>query len=360
MNALDLIKEQVRNLEPYSLRDYEYDIKLNQNENPFGFPPELAKKAWERMRTMDLARYPDFHLTQITRRLANHVRMEREGLLVGNGSNELIQVTLMTLLSSGDRFLLPVPTFALYRPIGVILGAEPIRVDLNREDFSLPTDRVLAAAREKSPKVIVLCSPNNPTGVPYPEADVRRIIEESGALVILDEAYYQFSDQDFRPLLDDYDNVVIMRTFSKAMALAGARVGYLMGRPPLVEQIAKAKLPYGLNVMSEAIASVALDNYDLLEGHVQELRALRDQLYQELCRIPGVHPYPSQSNFILMRFDWPQDEVFEHVLADGIIIRDVSKAPMLEGHLRVSVGTRQENQAFLRSLRTLAERKGAR
>jgi histidinol-phosphate aminotransferase len=360
MNALDLIKEQVKTLEPYSLRDYEYDIKLNQNENPFGFPAELAERVWERIRTMDLARYPDFNLTQITQRLADHLRMEKEGLLVGNGSNELIQVTLMTTLSTGDRFLLPVPTFALYRLIGVILGAEPIQVNLNQEDFSLPTDRILETAGEMSPKVIVLCSPNNPTGLPCPEADVRRIIEEAGALVIIDEAYYQFSDQDFRPLLDDYHNVVIMRTFSKAMALAGARVGYLMGRPSLVEQIAKAKLPYGLNVMSEAMASVALDHYDLLEEYVRELRSLRDQLYQDMAEIPGVHPYPSQSNFILARFDWPQGEVFEHVLADGIIIRDVSKAPMLEGHLRISVGTSQENQAFVRSLRGLAERKGAK
>lgn len=354
--VLDLIKPEVRELAPYTLRHHTCRVKLNQNENPLGFPDALKEEVWRRVRRRDWARYPDFLLRDVTEGLAAYAGVPPDWVLVGNGSNELIQVTLMATLSRGDAVVIPVPTFTLYRLMSTIMGAKAVEVRLNQGNFSLSPERIIAAAKAHRARIIFLCTPNNPTGTSHPEGAVRQVIEESGALVIVDEAYREFSDQDFSPLLNDYDNVVVLRTFSKAMAMAGLRVGYLLARPELVREIAKAKLPYGLNILSEAATLVALDHAEILREQVRRIRALRDDLYRELQGIPGVYPCPSQANFILCRFDQPESEVFDALLADGILVRDVSSYPMLAGHLRISVGTAEENAALVRSLMSSDQR----
>ena len=356
MQALDFIKPEVRDLSPYTLRHHEYRIKLNQNENPFGFPEALKEEVWRRVRQRDWARYPDFFLRDVTEGLAAYAGVPPDWVLVGNGSNELIQVALMATLARGDVVVIPVPTFTLYQLMSTVMGARAIQVYLSQGDFSLPAERVIATAKAHQARLVFLCTPNNPTGGVHPEAAVRRIIEESGTLVIVDEAYREFSDQDLSPLLHEYDNMILLRTFSKAMAMAGLRVGYLLARPELVREIAKAKLPYGLNILSEAATLVALDHVEILREQVHRIRALRDNLYHQLQGIPGVHPYPSQANFILCRFERPHEEVFQALLADGILVRDVSGYPRLTGHLRISVGTEEENAALVRSLMSSDQR----
>jgi len=224
-----VIKPEVQQLTPYTLQEFPFRYKLNQNENPFGFPAELKDEFWRRVRDRDWARYPDFSLRQITERLAAKAGVSEDMVLVGNGSNELIQLTLMVTVTRGDTVTIPVPTFTLYRLLATVLGADPVTVMLGEGDFALPADEVIAAARRHESKIVVLCTPNNPTGNCYPEAAVRHIIEECGALVVVDQAYGEFCDQDLTPLLAEYENVVFLRTFSKALALAGARLGYLLG-----------------------------------------------------------------------------------------------------------------------------------
>jgi histidinol-phosphate aminotransferase len=350
MTVESIVKPEVRQLVPYTLREYSYRHKLNQNENPFGFPDGLKEEFWERVRGRDWARYPDFHLREITMRIAEHAGVSPDMVLVGNGSNELIQVTLMATVTRGDAVVIPTPTFTLYALLSTVLGAEPVTVMLRDNDFALPVDEVIAAANQHRAKVIVLCSPNNPTGNRHPLKAVRRLIEECEALVVLDEAYREFCDQDFRPLLDDYDNVVLLRTFSKAWALAGARLGYLIASGALVHEVAKAKLPYSLNVFSETAALVALDHLDALERQVAEIRHQRDTLFAALAEMEHVHPYPSEANFILTRLDRSPAAVFETCLKHGLLVRNVSQYPGLAGHLRLSVGTQEENESLLRAL----------
>jgi len=349
-----IIKPEVRSLAPYTLQDHPYRYKLNQNENPFGFPNELKEAFWQRVRDRDWARYPDFHLRQVTERLAEHAGVSPDMVLAGNGSNELIQATLMVTLSHGDTVIIPTPTFTLYALLATVLGATPQSVMLRRGDFALPTEAVIAAAQAKQARVVVLCTPNNPTGNTHAEADVRRIIEACDGLVIVDEAYHEFCDQDFRSLLDEYENVVLLRTFSKAWGLAGARLGYLLGPPALVQEIAKAKLPYGLNIFSETAALVALDHREAMQEQVVEIGRQRDLLFDALAKLEGVHPYPSQANFVLTRFDQPSRKVFATCLEHGVLVRDVSHYPGLAGHLRLSVGTAKENAILLTALETLA------
>lgn len=363
------VKPQVRKLAPYLLRPYgrafahqfRHPVKLDQNENPFGFPPELKEEFWRRVQARDWARYPDFQMETITHRIGQYVGLSVEWVLVGNGSNELIQNLFSVILESDDVVIVPVPTFTLYKLMAGILGAEVIELPLRREDFSLDAGHVIAEAKARRAKVICLCSPNNPTGVTYPEADVRRIIEESGALVVIDEAYREFSDQDFRPLLETYPTVVLLRTFSKAMAMAGLRVGYLLARPELVREVAKARLPYSINHFSETAALVALDHLDVFRVQVQRLRDLREELFASLKALhsvrpygrASVRPYPSQANFILFETSKSPNDVFMHCVEKGVLLRDVSHYPLLERALRVSVGTPEENEKCISALRDL-------
>ena len=350
-NQLNYIKPEVRALSPYTLKLHEYRIKINQNENPFGFPEALKEEVWRRLRDRDWARYPDFYLREITQRLANYAGVPPDWVLAGNGSNELLQMTFLATLARGDSIVVPVPTFSLYRLQGVAMGATVLEPRLPAPHFSLPVDEILALIRSHVPKVVVLCSPNNPTGNTHSVESVRPIIEASTAgLVLLDEAYVEFTDQNYRALLDEYENVALLRTFSKAWALAGARVGYIIARPQLIQEISKVKLPYGLNILSETAALVALEHQDVLFEQVAEITKQRERLLEALQSLPGVHPYPSRANFILCRFDRPTNAVFDACLEAGILIRDVSHYPGLQGHLRISVGTPEENAALVKAL----------
>lgn len=345
------IRPEVRSLKAYSLKHRSADVKLNQNENPFGFPDQLKDEVWEQLRQRDWARYPDFYLRAITQGVADLAGVPADWVLVGNGSNELLQMALLATLARSDRIVVPTPTFTLYRLQATAMGATVAEPALAAPDFALPVDEIVALIRRHNPQVVVLCSPNNPTGNVHAERDVRTIAEAlADGLLLLDEAYFEFSHQDFRPLLDDYANVALLRTFSKAWGLAGARVGYMLARPELITQIAKIKLPYGLNVLSETAARVALQHPDIVREHVGQIVIERERLQAALDALPGVRAYPSQANFILCRFERATDEVFDACLHAGILIRDVSHYPGLAGHLRISVGTPEQNAVLFRTL----------
>ena len=344
-------RPEVRSIGAYSLEPRETRIKLNQNENASGFPDALKAAVWERVRGRDWARYPDFHHVELTRRLAQHAGAPESWTLVGNGSNELLQMTLLATVGRGDHVIVPVPTFTLYKLQASAMGAT-VHTPLLRPEmgFALPADEIIDLARRVQARAIVLCSPNNPTGTLYDEPTLRRIIESVDGLVLLDEAYREFSGTDMRGLLDDYDNVVLFRTFSKALAMAGIRIGYCIARPELAAEIGKVKLPYAVNILSEAVTLVALDRPDLFAPTIAQAQAERERVMTALAALPGVHPYPSAANFILARFDAGAESVFNYLLNESILIRDVSHYPGLKNHLRMSIGLPHENTALLDSL----------
>ncbi|HYN87316.1 MAG TPA: histidinol-phosphate transaminase [Ardenticatenaceae bacterium] len=357
MDGLKFIKPEVRALSAYTLRQYPYSHKLNQNENPLGYPEELKQKVWERVAKQDWARYPDFDLVEITEKLAAHNRVAPEQVLVGNGSNELIYVTLAVTVSRGDTVAIPVPTFSLYKLIARVMGADVHEVAMRREDnFALPIEELLTGTRDHPIRVLVVCTPNNPTGTAYPFEDLRQLASKSGALVIIDEAYREFAPgQDAARLLEEFGNVVILRTFSKAMAMGGLRVGYAIARPEVAREIHKAKLPYALNSFSEAAAIVALENLRPFEAEVEEIRVQRDWLYARLGEIDSLHVYPSAANFFLLRLErsTPASVFHELLEREGLLVRDVSSYPGLQGHLRVSVGTAEQNRLLVETLRII-------
>jgi len=346
-DPLATIKPAVRDLQPYTLKHFKAPVKINQNENPFDMPEAVKRAVHQAVSETAWCRYPDFVPTALISRLADFSRWKEEGVLVGNGSNELIEALMVVTVERGKRVVFPQPTFTLYGMFARILGGVCREVPL-RPDLEFDGPRLLSEAREAD--LTIICSPNNPTGGVLDRGDLEMILRQAGGLVVVDEAYHEFSRQSVVPLLDRFENLVVLRTFSKAMSMAALRVGYLLGPPQLVEQVAKAKLPYNLNVFSMAAASAALEHFDLLEPQIERVIAERDRLWEGLSRIPGVEPFPSRANFMVFRLAADPGMVFRALCDEGILVRDVSRYPMLQQFLRVSVGLPRENDRFLAAL----------
>src|SRR5258707_1472582 len=274
-----------------------------------------------------------------------------EGVIAGNGSNELIQALLMVTVGPGKRVLISEPTFALYRQVTTVLGGEVISVPLTAE-LTYDQNALQSTVSDLQPDVTIICSPNNPTGCVLIDEDLRALLESTNGLVVIDEAYHEFAEHSVVPLLCDHENLVVLRTFSKAMAMAALRVGYLLAAPELAREISKAVLPYNLNAVSQTAAEVAVEMYEgELVPLVRKIIGERERLFGQLCMMEGLAPVRSRANFMVVRSSINPKQVFSELLRRDILIRDVSSYPMLSNYFRLSVGTPEENDLLLRALR---------
>ena len=349
-NILSTIKPAVKRLDPYMLKHFSAPVKINQNENPFDMPEVIKDAVYEAVVSKAWSRYPEFLPSSLVSQLADFTQWTGEGILVGNGSNELIETLMVVTVERGKRVVLPQPTFKLYAMFAKILGGECIEVYL-KPDLEFNIEALVNASRRAA--LTVICSPNNPTGCMLRQTDLKEILQATEGLVVIDEAYHEFSRQSVVPLLKQFENLIVLRTFSKAMSMAGLRVGYLLGNPNLVKQISKAKLPYNLNVFSMTAAGAALKYFDLLQPQIDKVISERDRLWARLRLIPGVEPFPSQANFIVFRLTVAPRMVFDALCQDGVLVRNVSGYPMLSRFLRVSVGLPAENDRFVASLSSI-------
>jgi histidinol-phosphate aminotransferase len=351
----DTIKPAVRDLKPYSLRPDRASIKINQNENPWDAPARIKEETLRRMAEKEWSRYPDFVPFRLQEKLAEFAGWTSAGVIAGNGSNELIQALLMVTVGKGKRVLICEPTFALYRQITTILGGEILSAPLSRE-LTFDVKAIVEAIRMFSPEVTIICSPNNPTGCLLAEDDLKTILAESRGLIAVDEAYHEFASQSAVRLLGDYSNLIVLRTFSKAMALAGLRVGYLLAATELTTEIRKAVLPYNLNAFSQTAAEVAIELYQSeLQPLVSQIIDERERLFTSLSQVKGLTPVRSRANFLVVKSVRPPRAVFAELLRRDILIRDVSSYPMLKDYFRVSVGTPAENGKLIAALREICE-----
>jgi len=344
----DVIKPEVRRLSAYTLKHVKADVKLDQNENPYELPQDLKEEVARRVLARPWGRYPEFVPHSMIAALSKFTGWTEDGILVGNGSNELILAGLSVVLGSSCKAVIPQPTFTLYKLLSSVFQANAVSVPLNASDFSFNVDALEAEARDAA--VTVICSPNNPTGVLLPASDLERILKSTRGLVFVDEAYHEFSGQTALTLLPSYPNLIVLRTFSKAMSMAGLRFGYLMAHPEIAKEIHKAKLPYNVNVFTLAAAELVLERPDVMREAIQTLIAERQRMLAEVRKRPGVEAFDSCTNFFLFRTRRVARELFEALYAQGVLVRDVSSYPMLERVLRVSVGKPQENDRFLSAL----------
>jgi histidinol-phosphate aminotransferase len=350
-SPLDNIKPQVRAVAAYTLAARQSAIKINQNENPFEIETRVKERVLALARERPWGRYPAFDPQDLLDRLADFAGWRPDGVLAGNGSNELIEALLLVTVGPGARVLIPEPTFTLYALLTKVLGGETVRVGL-AADLEYDAAALLRVQQEQKPTLTIVCSPNNPTGGVLALDDVERLCDATSGLVVIDEAYHEFSGQSAVPLLARHPNLVVLRTFSKAMGMAGLRVGYLMASPELVREINKARLPYNLNFFSEAAAMAAIEEWPALERNIARLIDLRETLRAELQQVPGVKVYPSRANFFLVELtDADPKAVFEAIYRRGILIRDVTSYPRLARCLRITVGSDEENAALVAALR---------
>jgi len=352
-SPLDFIKPEIRSASAYTLEYLDADVKLDQNENPHEIPEFLKQKVAVRFHEFEWSRYPEFVPTRIIGTLARFTGWKPNGILIGNGSNELIQATMIATLGPGRTIAIPQPTFTLYSLMAGAMGAT-IRPVALTNTLKFDVQELIEAARVVD--VTMICSPNNPTGTLLPLQDLERIVAAARGLVIVDEAYHEFSGQTAFPLLERFKNLVLLRTFSKAMGMAGLRFGYMMTHPDLAREIGKVKLPYNVNIFTLTAAEILMDEAYAMEGAIRALVVERQRLIEELVELDSVEPFPSYANFVLFRTPHAADAVFQRLYAEGVLVRNVSHYPMLERGLRVTVGTSDQNRRFIDTLELVLER----
>jgi histidinol-phosphate aminotransferase len=317
----------------YTLELREAEIKLNQNESPFDFP--FKEEALARIANRDWNRYPDFESTMLRTALANAYGYAPENILVGNGSNELLAASIGAFVGPGTPVVFARPTFALYEKLVTIAGGLPVPIALDPASGLLPIDEMVRTLTNLRGAVAIVCSPNNPTGGVLPANGIAQLLA-TGATVLYDRAYGDFALDALAPL---HDRLVTFSTFSKAWGLAALRVGWLASTAATCREIRKVKLPYSLNIVSETIAALALENRNVRDANVARIIAERERMLAAM-RAMRVEVFPTKANFIAFR----SSVTFDDFLTRGILVRKYAD------FLRVSVGTREENDRFLEAL----------
>ena len=347
MKPQDLVRPEILALKAYQVADAKGMVKLDAMENPYPLPEKIRRELGEALSRVDLNRYPDPAAPQlralIARKMGVPAGME---VLLGNGSDDLIQIVTLALAKPGAVMMYPGPTFVMYAMNATFFGMRAVPVGL-KDDFSLDAAAFVKAVREHKPAVVYLAYPNNPTGVLYPEKDVLEIIRASEGLVVLDEAYHAFAQKTFMPRLADFPNLVVMRTVSK-LGLAGIRLGYLAARPEWVEQFNKVRQVYNVNALTQAAATFMLERLEVLEEQAAKIRAERSKLGEALKALKGVTVFPSEANFFLIRVP-DADHAFAALKGQGVLVKNLH--PALAHCLRVTVGTPDENRILLTALR---------
>ncbi len=352
-DVLHIIKPAVRSLRAYSLSPHRAHVKINQNENPWDTPLAIREEVMSRFEARKWSRYPDFLPASLHEQLAEFAGLRPDQIIAGNGSNELIQAVLMVTIAAGKRVLISEPTFALYKQVATVLGGNVESISLTNS-LQYNSELLLSVVEERQPDVTIICSPNNPSGCVIEDDDLEKLLNNARGLVVIDEAYHEFAEHSVVPLLDQHENLVVLRTFSKAMALAALRVGFLMCQTDLAREIRKAVLPYNLNAFSQAAAEVSIERYESdLRPLVKRIIAERERLYAELATIRGLAPVASRANFMVVKSEIDPKVIFEELVRRDVLVRDVSGYPMLKDYFRVSVGRPEENDQLLAGLREI-------
>lgn len=349
----DLLRPELGQLSAYHVPDSRGLIKLDAMENPYSWPEEMVEEWLARLRAATVNRYPDPAASGLRTALRDAAGIpDGIGMLLGNGSDELIQIILMAVAGRDETVLAPEPSFVMYRQLAVAMGLRFVGVPLNADDFSLDMDAMRSAIRAHRPAVIFLAYPNNPTGNLFSEDHVAEILRLTGGLVVADEAYLPFARATFLPQVPEHDHLLVMRTLSK-MGLAGLRLGYLVGAEPWIAEFDKLRLPYNINILTQISAEFALSRRDVFDAQVERILEQREQLLLALNDIPGIHPYPSRANFILFRLiQADARQVYEALRARGVLVKSFHSGPApLHSCLRVTVGKPEENERFLQCLR---------
>jgi histidinol-phosphate aminotransferase len=334
----------LRQAEPYRSPQRPVPIRLNTNECPYPLPERFGRDLEATLRRLSLNRYPDWEATELRGLLSERAAWPVEGLILANGSNEIIQQLLLAYGGPGRRAVTFEPTYPLYSRLSWVTHTDVVHVPVEAP-FAITPDHV-EQALAADPHVVFVCSPNNPTGNAQPVEVVERLAA-SGALVVVDEAYVEFGGKT-AAVPGAFENVAVLRTFSKAFAMAGARLGYGLVSPEVAADVKPVRLPYHVSSLTQAAGLAALRHADEAMEILDAIRHQRDRIYETLSAMPDLEVFPSDANFILFRGAFEPGPVWEALLDHGVLIRDLSM--VVPGCLRVTAGTPDETSAFLEAL----------
>lgn len=340
----NMIRKTIKGMKAYGVDNRRYDIKIDANESNYNIFEEIMPEIWSRVMEEDINRYPDSEATALRGAISRFIGVAPGEILCGNGSDELIKMIIDSFVNPGEWVLSHSPTFSMYGMATRIAGGSYAEVETDK-DFDLDVEAFLEKARKIRPKVIFLCNPNNPTGNILEKDQIRRVLKETGAIVVLDEAYIEFAGESMVDEIGQWENLVILRTLSKAFGLAGLRLGYAVAQGTIMEVLRAVKPPYNLNRISQRLGTEVLAYASHIEANIETLKRERDRMMEELVKFSDLEVFPSRSNFILVRTSEAEalDKAFKE---DSILVRKFSQG-RLENCLRISIGTSRENDAVM-------------
>jgi len=345
-----VIRQDIQSMHGYAVQPSAGLVKLDTMENPFALPPALREALGRRLADVALNRYPAERGDLLRAKLAEHAGMPADcDIMLGNGSDELISLLALACDVPGNRVLAPLPGFVMYAMSAKLQGLPFVGVPTT-DDFELDLPAMLAAVREHQPALVYLAYPNNPTANLWDDAAIDAIIEAAPGLVVMDEAYQPFAARDSMQRLKRHEHVLLMRTMSK-FGLAGVRIGYLIGRKPLIAEVDKLRPPFNISVLNCEAALFALEHVDEYARQAAIIRSERDRLLAALRELPGVKPFPSEANMILARVA-DSARAFAGMRERGVLVKNVAGLhPLLANCLRLTVGTPDENAKMLQALK---------
>lgn len=343
----ELFAKGVAGMKAYPTGTANASILLNANENPYDLPQALKEQIAARMMKISFNRYPDGQGSALREALARYVGVAPTSIALGTGSDELLHLLAELFLNPGDKVAVHRPTFSMYDHYCTLRDAQIISPEV-KENLLLKMEDYIDFIQREQPKLVFLCNPNNPTGQGFSLGEIEALLQAAQGIVIVDEAYFEFSGVTAVGLLEQYENLVVLRTLSKAFGAAAIRLGYAVAREAVVEKIDTIRSPYNLSALTQVAGLVILENIEKLQQGVDQIKKERDRLVSALNALPGVEVYPTQSNFIFLRARrW---RLMEQVLLEaGILVRRFSD-PLLAGCLRISVGAPEENRLVMAQL----------
>ncbi len=344
----------VREMRPYSppTASRRGKVRLDFNENSIGCSPKVLD-ALRKVSAADLSTYPEYSgLKEI---IAKYSGVEVGEVVPTNGSDDAINAIITAYVEKGREIVIPTPSFAMFYFYAERQGAK-IREVAYESDFSFPTEEALKAIGNKT-GLVIICNPNNPTGTGVERKDIVKVIEkaaENEAAVIVDEAYFAYMKESVIDLINEYDNLFVLRTFSKAFGLAGLRAGYVASCKENAAVLMKSMSPYSVNIMAEVAVGAALGDLEYVKGYVGEVDAARKMMYKGLDEL-GIRYVPTRANFLMAEFGGKEKEVISGLKERGILIRDVSAYPMLKGYARIGIGTVEQTKELLNAVKEIYE-----
>jgi len=345
----------LKELKPYDPHEVPYKVKLNANENPYGLPEDIIKEILSKAKNLEYSRYPNANSVKLSETVASFWGLNRSNIVIGNGSDELIDYLIKAFSEKGRRIITSVPSFAMYKIYALINDANFVEIPLEQNNFSLNKDKILEEAKREDSSIVFIAYPNSPTGNYFDEYEIIKIIEESGCLVVVDEAYYEFGGKTFIPLLSRYNNLVILRTFSKAFSLASLRVGYLLSNSEIVNEVRKVKSPFNVNSFSQLAAQVVFENKDIFKERINQIIDERERLTVRINKIPPFKTYPSQTNFVFVEVGPKEklDLVYNWLIEQGILVQIIYEPNFSTSRyfLRITVGNEEENDILIEELK---------